>query len=52
MLKTATPPQSAAESQLEAAIEALDPVVALLSLVHITGDQSLLHRYGPHLGGT
>ena len=37
---------------LEAAIAALDPVVALLSLVQITGDRALLHRYGPALEGT
>jgi 4-hydroxyacetophenone monooxygenase len=34
---------------LEASIEALDPTVALLSLVQITGDRSLLARYGPTL---
>jgi 4-hydroxyacetophenone monooxygenase len=37
---------------LDAAIAALDPVVALLSLVQITGDRTLLHRYGPGLDGT
>jgi cation diffusion facilitator CzcD-associated flavoprotein CzcO len=37
---------------LEAAIADLEPVVALLSLIHITGDHSLLHRYGPLLDGT
>jgi len=37
---------------LEEAIAALDPVVALLSLIQITGDRTLLHRYGPALEGT
>jgi len=37
---------------LESAIAALDPVVALLSLVQITGDRTLLHKYGPALDGT
>lgn len=36
---------------MQAAIDALNPIVALLSLIHITGDQTLLHRYGPHLEG-
>lgn len=39
-------------SMLEAAVAELDPIVALLSLIHITGDQMLLHRYGPLLEGT
>jgi 4-hydroxyacetophenone monooxygenase len=37
---------------LEQAISKLDPVVALLALVQITGDRMLLHRYGPELEGT
>jgi 4-hydroxyacetophenone monooxygenase len=37
---------------LEETVAALDPVVALLSLVQLTGDRSLLHRYGPRLEGT
>lgn len=37
---------------LETSVAALDPIVALLSLIHITGDQMLLHRYGPLLDGT
>jgi cation diffusion facilitator CzcD-associated flavoprotein CzcO len=37
---------------LEAAVAELDPVVALLSLVQITGDRTLLHRYAPALEGT
>lgn len=41
-----------AAAPLDAAIEELDPIVALLSLIHITGDSGLLHRYGPLLEGT
>jgi len=37
---------------LEAAVAALDPIVALLSLIHITGDRQLLNHYGPLLEGT
>ena len=37
---------------LDRAIDALDPVVALLSLVQITGDRALLREYGPALDGT
>lgn len=37
---------------LEEAIETLDPVVALLSLIQLTGDRTLLGRYGPALEGT
>ena len=37
---------------LDAAIDALDPVVALLSLIQITGDRTLLHKYGAALEGT
>jgi 4-hydroxyacetophenone monooxygenase len=37
---------------LEDAITALDPVVALLSLVQVTGDRTLLHKYGTALEGT
>ncbi len=36
----------------ETAIADLDPIVALLSLIHLTGDRQLLHRYGPELEGT
>lgn len=36
----------------ETAIADLDPIVALLSLIHLTGDRQLLHRYGPLLDGT
>jgi len=37
---------------LEAIVNDLDPIIALLSLIHITGDRHLLHRYGPLLEGT
>ncbi len=37
---------------LDEAIGALDPVVALLSLIQITGDRTLLHTFGPALEGT
>jgi 4-hydroxyacetophenone monooxygenase len=37
---------------LDTAMAALDPVVALLTLVQITGDRTLLHTYGPSLEGT
>jgi 4-hydroxyacetophenone monooxygenase len=43
---------STRQPTLEQAIAALEPVVALLSLVHLTGDRSLLHKYGPQLDGT
>lgn len=39
-------------AQLKAAIDVLDPIVALLSLVQITGDRSLLSQYGPLLDGS
>jgi cation diffusion facilitator CzcD-associated flavoprotein CzcO len=38
-------------AQLEEAVAALDPVMALLSLVQITGDRTLLHRYWSDLDG-
>ena len=37
---------------LDEAIDALDPVVALLALIQITGDRTLLHNYGTALEGT
>ncbi len=37
---------------LDAAIAALDPVVALLALIQITGDRTLLQKFGPALEGT
>ncbi|WP_420381795.1 NAD(P)/FAD-dependent oxidoreductase [Novosphingobium sp.] len=39
-------------AMLDQAIAELDPVVALLSLVQITGDRTLLHKFGPALEGT
>lgn len=38
-------------ARLRAAVEALDPVVALLALVHLTGDRSLLASHGPAFDG-
>jgi len=49
------PPESGCSQTsitLESAIADLDPIVALLSLVHLTGERDLLHRYGPLLEGT
>ena len=47
------PTQSGEPSaMLEKAVADLDPIVALLSLVHITGDRQLLNHYGPLLEGT
>lgn len=37
---------------LESAIAALDPIIALLALVQITGDRTLLHKFAPALEGT
>jgi len=39
-------------AQLRAAVDALDPIVALLSLVHLTGDRSLLTSLGQAFDGT
>jgi len=36
---------------LDAAIDALDPIMALMSLIQITGDRTLLHRYWDDLEG-
>jgi 4-hydroxyacetophenone monooxygenase len=38
-------------AQLTAAVHALDPVVALLVLIHLSGDRSLLTAYGPAFEG-
>lgn len=43
---------STSEMKLEQVINALDPVVALLALIQITGDRTLLHQYGEALEGT
>jgi 4-hydroxyacetophenone monooxygenase len=37
--------------RLRAAVEALDPVIALLALVHLTGDRTLLDSHGPAFDG-
>ncbi|MGW8203706.1 flavin-containing monooxygenase [Sphingomonas bisphenolicum] len=39
------------QSGTEAAIQALDPVMALMSLIQITGDRTLLHHYWDALDG-
>jgi len=41
----------ASESELDAAIDALDPVLALMALIQITGHRTLLHRYWAALDG-
>jgi len=38
-------------AKLDAAIDALDPILALMALVQITGDRTLLHRYWNDLDG-
>lgn len=38
-------------ARLRAAVEALDPVIALLALVHLTGDRTLLDSHGPAFAG-
>lgn len=48
----ATTGTATSEPNLDSAIAVLDPVVALLALVQITGDRTLLHKYGPRLEGT
>ena len=40
------------EASLHDAVAALEPVVALVTLVQLTGDRMLLDRYGPLLDGT
>lgn len=40
------------DAKSRAAIDWLHPIIALLSLVHLTGDRSLLARYGPALDGS
>jgi cation diffusion facilitator CzcD-associated flavoprotein CzcO len=39
------------ESRLERTIASLDPIMALLSLIQLTGDRTLLHRYWDALDG-
>ena len=38
-------------AQMRASVNALDPVVALLALVHLTGDRTLLATHGPAFDG-
>jgi cation diffusion facilitator CzcD-associated flavoprotein CzcO len=40
------------EARLRGAVARLHPITALLSLVHMTGDPTLLDRYGPALDGS
>jgi cation diffusion facilitator CzcD-associated flavoprotein CzcO len=40
------------EAAFRGAIAAIDPIIALLSLVHLTGERQLLVRFGPELEGT
>jgi 4-hydroxyacetophenone monooxygenase len=42
---------SAADVSAEAAIAVIDPMIALLALVHITGDRTLINKYGARLEG-
>ncbi|HSB97141.1 MAG TPA: NAD(P)/FAD-dependent oxidoreductase, partial [Spongiibacteraceae bacterium] len=46
------PNNTAQQPTLEQAVAELEPMVALLSLVQITGDRGLLRKYGPKLEGT
>lgn len=39
------------QSGIDAAIDALDPIMALMTLIQITGDRTLLHRYWNDLDG-
>lgn len=43
---------SLTQPSIEETVGALDPIIALLSLVQMSGDRSLLRRYGPRLEGT
>ena len=36
----------------QTAVAALDPIIALLALIQLTGDRTLLDKYGPALEGT
>ena len=44
--------ESLDQGKLGEAVAALDPVVALMSLIQITGDRTLLDKYGAALDGT
>ncbi len=39
------------ESRIDAAIDALDPTMALMALIQITGDRTLLHHYWDAIDG-
>ncbi|GAB3272608.1 flavin-containing monooxygenase [Parahaliea aestuarii] len=52
MTTSSNPGNVQAFKELDEAIDALDPVVALMSLIQITGDRSLLQCYGDALEGT
>jgi cation diffusion facilitator CzcD-associated flavoprotein CzcO len=39
------------DSQIDAAIDALDPTMALMALIQITGDRTLLHHYWDAIDG-
>jgi len=43
--------QSIPDDRLDKAIDALDPVMALMALIQISGDRTLLHRYWDALDG-
>jgi 4-hydroxyacetophenone monooxygenase len=47
----ATPASGVDEARLASAVHALDPIVALLALVHLTGDRLLLGRLGKAFDG-
>jgi hypothetical protein len=44
-------PGAVDQSGIDAAIDSLDPVLALMALIQITGDRTLLHRYWAALDG-
>lgn len=51
MLAAEFTPGAEPQDMMAEAIAVLDPVVALLSLVQITGDRTLLAKYGPAIEG-
>lgn len=44
-------PATTTDSKIDAAIDALDPTMALMALIQITGDRTLLHRYWNDIDG-
>jgi 4-hydroxyacetophenone monooxygenase len=44
-------PAMNAHSRIDAAIDALDPTMALMALIQITGDRTLLHQYWDAIDG-